>query len=189
MGADFCPLFLLKNSSEIFLRNIFFSQKLFCKFVGKEKPMKKLLVFFLFISNFIFSQNHIQTALEIDNYCNEIFNDKNLKETIVDGEIKDISYDINVGGFGVQIFKNDNEIKRILKEESLKNKYETLDCYFQNKNLIKVVVKEFINENRKLKNISTNHYYFFNGKVFKTFGNNLNPKMNKNIEDLLEYLK
>ncbi len=51
------------------------------------------------------------------------------------------------------------------------------------------MVKEFINENRKLKNISTNHYYFFNGKVFKTFGNNLNPKMNKNIEDLLEYLK
>ena len=151
--------------------------------------MKKILVFFLFISNFIFSQNHIETALGIDNYCNEIFNDKNLKETIVDGEIKDISYDINVGGFGVQIFKNDNEIKRILKEESLKNKYETLDCYFQNKNLIKVVVKEFINENRMLKNISTNHYYFFNGKVFKTFGNDFNPKMNKNIEDLLEYLK
>ena len=44
--------------------------------------MKKLLVFFLFISNFIFSQNHIQTALEIDNYCNEIFNDKKFEKYI-----------------------------------------------------------------------------------------------------------
>ena len=70
----------------------------------------------------------------IKNIVTILENDKNLKETIVDGEIKDISYDINVGGFGVQIFKNDNEIKRILKEENLKNKYETLDCYFQNEN-------------------------------------------------------
>ena len=71
-----------------------------------------------------------------------------------------------------------------------KNKYETLDCYFQNENLVKVVLKEFVNENKMLKNISTSHYYFYSGKVYKSFGNYFEDrKINKKIEEILEYLK
>lgn len=47
MGADFSPLFLLKNRSEIFIRNIFFSQKLFCKFV-KTNEMEKFEILTIF---------------------------------------------------------------------------------------------------------------------------------------------
>jgi hypothetical protein len=80
--------------------------------------MKNLLIFFLFVSNFIFSQNYfeiidLKSFEKIDSYCNLISTNKNLKIKIIEGEIKNLNKEI-IGGFSIYVYKDELNHKKNL---------------------------------------------------------------------------
>jgi hypothetical protein len=157
--------------------------------------MKNLLIFFLFVSNFIFSQNYfeiidLKSFEKIDSYCNLISTNKNLKIKIIEGEIENLNKEV-IGGFSIYVYKDElNHKKRILQHTSVKSS-ETIDCYFYNDEIVKVIIKEDKFENNVLKNLSTANYYLNKGSIIKTFGENIcsDAQLKKKIEDVLTFLK
>ena len=157
--------------------------------------MKKILIFFLFVSNFVFSQNpkfvkDLKSSEAIDIYCNLISKNKSLKVRIGDGEISDSDGRI-IGGLGIETYFFEGEKVRVFKEESVNKESKTIDCYFYNNEIIKVIVKNYKSENKSIKNISTSHYYFFGGKLFRTFGEKIQSeeKIKKEVEDVIYFSK